>query len=151
MHRRILLTLFAALLTLTCTVNIASAINYEQTDPNTGTPEVHGTSIDQNQIEQKNTNLELDELKAQITSMQRKLNNGGADFTDEILIFLVIILSILSLRTEVKFQQLADTYDKLKNTILRNTITKKIKQKNQTKIHVDDIENATIVRSKQCK
>jgi hypothetical protein len=134
--KKALLILIATILTLAYTANIASATSHEHSifdNEIAETTALEPFEAPDTSIAQKNTDLKLDELKAQITSLQRKLNNRGADFSDELLIVLVIVLSILSLRTEVKFQQLADRYDKLKNTILRNTLIKKIKQKRKTK------------------
>ncbi len=56
----------------------------------------------------------VDQLSAKVTNLEAKVEETGTTLQNIILIVLVVILCLLTLRTEVRFQKLADKYDKLR-------------------------------------
>lgn len=59
----------------------------------------------------------LDQLSAKVTDLEDRVEKTGTSLQNIILIILVVILSILTLRTEIRFQKLADKYDQIKKQI----------------------------------
>jgi len=67
----------------------------------------------------------LDDLAAKVTSMEKEVEKSGASISDIILILLVIILSGLTLRTELRYQKLSETYKNVKNNFSAKKWTSK--------------------------
>ena len=71
----------------------------------------------------------VDDVNKKIKLLQRQLDEYDPVVQNLILIALIIILSALALRTELRFQELADKYNTLKKKRSLNPFSKKKTQK----------------------
>ena len=67
----------------------------------------------------------LSDLSAKITDIEKQIEKTGTTLQDIILVLLVIALSVITIRTELRFQTLAAKHSKLKKQL---TLTKWVQQ-----------------------
>jgi len=102
---------------------VVTIVKHVYEDPPPADPQT--SNADEETIQKDSTELQastirdtvrpiVDQLSTKVTDLETKVEATGTTLQNIILIVLVVMLCLLTLRSEVRFQRLADQYDRLK-------------------------------------